>query len=163
MPDLWIKICGLCTAADVEAAVAAGADALGFVFHEPSPRHLPLDVASALQTAVPPGVERVAVFLHPSQAQIDAVIDAVHPDWVQTDVDDLARLTLPHRQRVLPVLRSGAGLGAGAGPVSAAPLHAKPRSEPIFARVMLEGETSGAGMRAEARNAYRGGPWEVER
>jgi phosphoribosylanthranilate isomerase len=132
MPELWIKICGIRSAADVEAAAAAGADALGFVFYEPSPRHLAIGAARMLQEAVPTHVERVAVFLHPSQAQVDAVIGALHPDWVQTDLQDLDGLRLPPGQRVLPVLR-------------------KIGSEPSFggARAMLDGGTSGAGARAD--------------
>src|SRR5512134_4179550 len=70
---LWIKICGLRTAAAIEVAAAAGANAVGFVFHEASPRNLPLAAARELQRAVPGGVERVAVFLHPSQALVNAV------------------------------------------------------------------------------------------
>jgi phosphoribosylanthranilate isomerase len=108
MAPLWIKICGLRTASAVETAAAAGANALGFVFHEASPRNLPLTTARELQRAVPPGVERVAVFLHPSQALVDAVLDAVAPDWLQTDAGDLAGLRLPAGLRVLPVLRHGA-------------------------------------------------------
>jgi phosphoribosylanthranilate isomerase len=104
---LWIKICGLRTTAAIEAAAKAGTDAVGFVFHEASPRNLPLDAARELQRAVPPGVERVAVFLHPPQALVDAVLELVAPDWLQLDVADLARLRLPDGQRVLPVLRSG--------------------------------------------------------
>ena len=132
MPELWIKICGIRSAADIEAAAAAGADALGFVFYEPSPRHLAIGAAQMLLKAVPAHVERVAVFLHPSQAEVDAVIDALHPDWVQTDLQDLDRLRLPPGQRVLPVLRN---IG----------------SEPSFggARAMLDGGTSGAGVRAD--------------
>jgi phosphoribosylanthranilate isomerase len=110
MAPLWIKICGLRTAAAIEAASTAGADAVGFVFHEASPRNLPLDAARELQRYVPQGVERVAVFLHPSQALVDAVLDVIAPDWLQTDVADLARLRLPDGQRVLPVLRSSAGI-----------------------------------------------------
>jgi len=104
---LWVKICGLRTSAAIEAAAKAGTDAVGFVFHEASPRNLPLDAARELQRAVPPGVERVAVFLHPPQALVDAVLELVAPDWLQLDVADLARLRLPDGQRVLPVLRSG--------------------------------------------------------
>ena len=107
MQRLWVKICGLRTSAAIEAAAKAGTDAVGFVFHEASPRNLPLDAARELQRAVPPGVERVAVFLHPPQALVDAVLELVAPDWLQLDVADLARLRLPDGQRVLPVLRSG--------------------------------------------------------
>ena len=107
MPDLWIKICGLRSSGAIEAAAAAGANAVGFVFHDASPRNLPLAVARELQQAVPPGIERVAVFLHPAQALVDAVLDAIVPDWLQTDAGDLAGLRLPAGLRVLPVLRGG--------------------------------------------------------
>lgn len=107
MTTLWIKICGLRTPGAIETAAAAGANALGFVFHEASSRNLSLAAARELQRAVPSGVERVAVFRHPSQALVDAVLDAIAPDWVQTDTGDLARLRMPAGLRVLPVLRDG--------------------------------------------------------
>jgi len=143
MPELWIKICGIRSAADIEAAVAAGADALGFVFYEPSPRHLAIGSARTLQEAVPAHVERVAVFLHPSQAEVDAVIDALRPDWVQTDLEDLDGLRLPRGPRVLPVLRK-----IGSEPIFRVP---KNGSEPLFggSRAMLDGGTSGTGVRAD--------------
>jgi phosphoribosylanthranilate isomerase len=129
---LWIKICGLRTPAAIEVAAAAGADAVGFVFHDASPRNLSLAAARELQRAVPVGVERVAVFLHPSQALVDAVLDAVGPDWLQTDAGDLPGLRLPEGVRVLPVLRDGA-----------ADAVALPR------RILFEGARSGAGERAD--------------
>jgi phosphoribosylanthranilate isomerase len=129
---LWIKICGLKTRASVEAAVAAGADAVGFVFHAESPRNLALDEARALQHAVPTGVERVAVFLHPSQALLDSVIDAIRPDRVQADAGDLHTLTLPPGQALLPVLRADSAL-----------------PQPLPARLLLEGARSGVGERAD--------------
>jgi phosphoribosylanthranilate isomerase len=129
---LWIKICGLRTTAAIDAAAAAGADSVGFVFHEASPRNLSLAVARELQRAVPPGVERVAVFLHPSQALVDAVLDAIEPDWLQTDEGDLAGLRLPEGQRVMPVLRDRAVGPAG-----------------LPARVLFEGARSGAGEPAD--------------
>ena len=138
MPSLWIKICGLRTAGTVAAAVDAGADAVGFVFHEPSPRHLALDAARELQRAVPRGVERVAVFLHPSQALVDAVLEAIAPDWIQTDAQDLAGLRLPPGQRVLPVLRTGDPLPA-----------------PLPSRCLLESARSGMGERADWQAAAR--------
>lgn len=132
MSRLWIKICGLKTRAAVEAAVAAGADAVGFVFHADSPRNLALDEARALQHAVPTGVERVAVFLHPSQALVESVIDAIRPDVLQLDAGDLVSLRLPSGQAVLPVLRDNTEL---------------PPSLP--ARLLLEAAQSGAGEKAD--------------
>jgi len=123
----WVKICGLRTADDVAAAAAAGADAVGFVFHEDSPRNLDVAVARELQRAVPPGIERVVVFRHPAQTLVNAVLEAVRPDWVQTDAEDLARLRLPSSQRVLPVLRAGAV------------------ARPLPPRFLFEGPGSGTG------------------
>jgi phosphoribosylanthranilate isomerase len=132
MTVLWIKICGLRDAAAIEAAADAGADAVGFVFHAASPRHLEPAEARALQAAVPPGVERVAVFLHPAQALVDAALEAIAPDWVQADAGDLEVLRLPPGQRVLPVLRSGEALPAS-----------------LPARCLYESGRSGAGERAD--------------
>jgi phosphoribosylanthranilate isomerase len=120
----------------IEAAAQAGADALGFVFHEASPRNLTVASASALQSYVPAGVERVAVFLHPAQDLVDGVVSAIQPDWVQTDAADLAALRLPAGQRVLPVFRSG---------------QARPALLPK--RCLLESARSGAGERADWQEA----------
>ena len=138
MATLWIKICGLRTAAAIEAAAEAGADAVGFVFHSASPRHLEPAAARALQAAVPPGVDRVAVFLHPAQALVEAALEAIAPDWVQADADDLEALRLPPGQRVLPVLRSDAPLPAS-----------------LPARCLFESGRSGAGERADWAAAAR--------
>jgi phosphoribosylanthranilate isomerase len=89
-----------------------------------------------LQRAVPEGVERVAVFLHPTQALVDAVLAAIEPDWLQTDAGDLPGLRLPEGRRVLPVLRDDA--------VEAAALPG---------RILFEGARSGAGERADWRAA----------
>jgi phosphoribosylanthranilate isomerase len=138
MEALWIKICGLRTPEAIAAAAEAGADAVGFVFHAASPRNVPIEQARALQRAVPTGVERVAVFLHPSQALVDEVLAAVEPDWLQTDASDLVGLRLPSGQRVLPVLRTGAGSPAA-----------------VPTRCLLESGRSGAGERADWSEAAR--------
>jgi phosphoribosylanthranilate isomerase len=136
VPRLWIKVCGMRTREAIEAAAQAGADALGFVFHEASPRNLTVESASALQSCVPAGVERVAVFLRPSQDLVDGVVSAIQPDWVQTDAADLVTLRLPAGQRVLPVFRSG---------------QARPAILPR--RCLLESARSGAGERADWQEA----------
>ena len=58
----WVKICGLSTAATVDAAVEAGADAVGFVFAPGSPRTVDVDTARALAARLPEHVEAVGVF-----------------------------------------------------------------------------------------------------
>jgi phosphoribosylanthranilate isomerase len=131
---LWIKVCGLRSAEAIAAAAAAGADAVGFVFHAPSPRNLDPALARELAATVPPGVEKVAVFLRPTQAALDAALAAVRPDWVQADVEGLAGLVLPAGQRLLPVIRTGA--------------HASPAIVG-GTRFLYEGVRSGVGERAD--------------
>ncbi len=138
MSRLWIKVCGMRTREAIEAAAQAGADAVGFVFFEGSPRNLSIAEAEALQHAVPAGIERVAVFLHPARELVDRVVAAVRPDWVQTDADDLAALQLTEGQRVLPVLRSGGR-----------------RPAPLPRRCLLESARSGVGERADWDEAAR--------
>ncbi|OGB23065.1 MAG: N-(5'-phosphoribosyl)anthranilate isomerase [Burkholderiales bacterium RIFCSPLOWO2_02_FULL_57_36] len=69
-----IKLCGMTRADDVQAAVAAGADALGFVFYPGSPRYVAPDLASRLLSCVPGFVTTVGLFVNASSAQ---VIDTV--------------------------------------------------------------------------------------
>jgi phosphoribosylanthranilate isomerase len=104
--SLWIKVCGLRTPADVAAACAAGADAIGFVF-APSVRRVSPAEATTAAAAAPANVQRVAVFLHPTQAELDEVLASFKPDIVQTDAADFATLQVPAGIAVLPVVRAG--------------------------------------------------------
>ncbi len=72
-----IKICGLTREADVDAAVAAGADAVGFVFHAPSPRAVSIARAAALAGRLPPFVTPVGLFVNAPRAEIDAAAAAI--------------------------------------------------------------------------------------
>lgn len=127
-----IKICGLTTPAAVDVALAAGADALGFVFYGLSPRNLTPDRAAVLAARLPKRVRRVAVTLHPNQALVDAVLKKFSPDVWQTDAEDFATLSLPARIERWPVLRAG-----------------QPRPERVPARFLFEGAKSGAGERVD--------------
>lgn len=68
--SVFIKICGLKTAHDVEVAVAAGADAVGFVFAPGSPRTVDAATARALAAGVPEGVLTVGVFRGQSVGEV---------------------------------------------------------------------------------------------
>jgi phosphoribosylanthranilate isomerase len=105
--SLWIKICGLTSHAAVSAALDAGVDAIGFVFHEDSPRNVTPARAAALAAGAPSGIVRVAVTQHPSQALVDAIATGFAPDLLQTDAGDLAQISLPPGLGSLPVFRSG--------------------------------------------------------
>ncbi|HRO14719.1 MAG TPA: N-(5'-phosphoribosyl)anthranilate isomerase, partial [Paracoccus sp. (in: a-proteobacteria)] len=67
----------------VAAAAAAGARYAGFVFFEKSPRNLSIGDAAALVADAPVGLARVGLFVDPSDAQIDAVLDRVPLDIIQ--------------------------------------------------------------------------------
>ena len=77
------KICGLTTVAAVRAAVAGGADYLGFVFYPPSPRAVSPATAQRLCAAAPPGAVRVGLFVDADDATIAAVLNAAPIDLLQ--------------------------------------------------------------------------------
>jgi phosphoribosylanthranilate isomerase len=58
----WVKICGITNLEDAQTAVDAGADALGFVFYEESPRNIEPDAVQKLIEQLPPRPEKVGVF-----------------------------------------------------------------------------------------------------
>jgi phosphoribosylanthranilate isomerase len=72
-----IKICGLTREADVDAAVEAGADAVGLVFYEKSPRCLDVARAAALARRLPPFVTPVGLFVNAKPELLAAAMQAV--------------------------------------------------------------------------------------
>ncbi len=69
-----IKICGLTRLEDVQDAVAAGADALGFVFYPASPRALTPEAAAELMATLPPFVQTVGLFVNATPEQVAATV-----------------------------------------------------------------------------------------
>ena len=78
-----VKICGVTRLTDIQAAVAAGADALGFVFVPASPRCIKVEVARDLVARVPAFVQTVALVSDPSVDWVETVVDQVGPDLLQ--------------------------------------------------------------------------------
>ena len=72
-----IKICGLTREADVDAAVQAGADAVGFVLYAKSPRHVGCARAAELARRLPPFVTPVGLFVNAGAAEIAAAVAAI--------------------------------------------------------------------------------------
>lgn len=126
-----VKICGLTSPEAVEAAVESGADAVGFVFAESVRRIAPAS-AAALVTELPPGVVKVAVMRHPSQEEVDQVMDHLQPEFLQTDAEDFEKIRLNGPCRPLPVFRAG---GA--------------RPDRLPALLLFEGPISGSGKVAD--------------
>lgn len=134
---MFVKICGLTDAAAVEAAVTAGADAVGFVFAD-SVREIAPAAAQALCRDLPAGIVRVAVMRHPDADRFRRVVADFDPDWIQTDAEDFDGLELPARSRALPVFREGASTVRALPP-----------------RLLFEGRQSGSGTTADWDEARR--------
>ncbi len=154
---LWIKVCGLRTPETVDAAIRAGADALGFVLCQ-SPRQVTSKHAGQLITAVPAHVNCVAVFRTPTEADIADVL--VTPGFTHIQCDAVAapmvhRLLAGHSDRisVLPVIRTtGGGFSTGESAENAKTEPDAPGSNVAWAmaeRVLIEGQTSGHGQIAD--------------
>jgi phosphoribosylanthranilate isomerase len=78
-----VKICGVRKSAILDAAIAAGADYVGFVFFEKSPRNLSIADAAPLVAAARARAKSVAVVVDPDDALIDRIAADVRPDIVQ--------------------------------------------------------------------------------
>ena len=83
-----VKICGITRQQDLHAACQAGADALGLVFYEKSPRHVTIATAAALVCELPPFVQSVGLFVNADPALIEAVLRDVPLDLLQFHGDE---------------------------------------------------------------------------
>ncbi len=68
-----VKICGLKTPIDVDAAVASGVDAVGFVFYPPSVRAVSPNIAATLIARLPAGVDAVGLVVNATDAEFEAI------------------------------------------------------------------------------------------
>ena len=136
MTAMWIKICGMTTPEAITAALAARVDAIGFVFAE-SVRRLSPDAAAQLAAPARGKVACVAVTRHPSQQELDEILEVFRPDVLQTDAEDLSALRVPAELRRLPVLRGELAPGS------------------LAARILFEGLSSGSGKTCDWRGARR--------
>lgn len=108
-----IKICGLTDKAGVDAAVSAGADAVGFVFAR-SVREIGAEQAAGIARDVPRHVLRVAVMHHPDAELWREVETFFRPDVLQTDAADFEYLDVAPEIMRWPVVREGAAAAAQA-------------------------------------------------
>ena len=105
--SVLVKICGLNEPGPVAAAIGAGADMVGFVFFPPSPRAITIDKAVTLVAGVPAGVDRVGLFVNPSNDDLDDVLGVVALDLVQLHGDESpARVREIRNHTKLPVIKA---------------------------------------------------------
>ena len=102
-----VKICGLRTAEDVAAAVAAGAGYVGFVFFPKSPRNVSIAAAKTLAAEVPVGVAKVALVVNADDDLLDAITAEVAIDILQLHGSETAARVSEVRARYgLPVMKA---------------------------------------------------------
>jgi phosphoribosylanthranilate isomerase len=96
---LLVKVCGITRLEDADAAVAAGARALGFIFWPESPRFLDPHRARAIVSALPPFVTTVGVFVNQPTAYVNGVAALARLSAVQLHgdetIDEAARVARP--------------------------------------------------------------------
>ncbi len=83
MMSVKVKICGVTNFEDASAAVEAGADALGFMFYESSPRNVPVKVAADIIRQLPPFVAKVGVFVNATEETVRRAIGECGIDTLQ--------------------------------------------------------------------------------
>ena len=125
-----VKICGINSAAAIDAAVAAGADWIGFVFFPPSPRAVAPAQAAGLAARHPDGPPRVGLFVDPAEADVAAALAALRLDVLQLYAAP-ERVVALRARFGLPVWRAmgvtvAADLPAEAGGADALLIEAKP-------------------------------------
>jgi phosphoribosylanthranilate isomerase len=104
-----IKICGLSRPEDVEAAVEAGADAIGFVFHPASPRFVSIDRAALLARVLPPFVTPVGLFVNADVETIATAMAAISGLVLQFHGDETAGECAAWGRAFLKVARMAPG------------------------------------------------------
>ena len=103
--SLLVKICGLRTPEALDAALAAGADLVGFVFFPPSPRHVGFEAARALGERVQGRARKAALSVDASDTDLAMLVEALKPDLLQLHGKETPERVATLRSRFhLPVM-----------------------------------------------------------
>lgn len=100
-----VKICGLTRPEDIDAAVSDGADAIGLVFYEPSPRAVSIAQARELAARVPAFVTVTGLFVNPERKWVEQVLEAVPLDLLQFHGDEPAEFCASFGRRWIKAVR----------------------------------------------------------
>jgi phosphoribosylanthranilate isomerase len=84
----WVKICGMTNLDDALVAVEAGADAVGFVFYEKSPRCVSVETVREIVAKLPESVEKVGVFVNASPVSVSEMANEAGLTTVQLHGDE---------------------------------------------------------------------------
>ena len=112
---MFVKVCGVTRAEDAEAAVSAGATAIGFVFWPKSPRAIDPYRASAIAAMLPPFVTPVGVFVDQPAEYVNGVASLAGLGAVQLHGDESADYVSAMRRPVVKAISLREGLPPSAG------------------------------------------------
>lgn len=105
--SLTVKICGLSTPEALDVALNEGADMVGFVFFQPSPRHIAFEAARRLGERVRGRAQKVVLTVDADDAWFDAIVEALQPDLLQLHGKETAARVTALKQRFgLPVMKA---------------------------------------------------------
>lgn len=99
------KICGITRVEDALVAAEAGADAIGLVFYDRSPRAVSVQQARAIIAALPPFVTTVGLFVNASRCEIGEILNAVPLDLLQFHGDETSAQCEGHGRPYIKALR----------------------------------------------------------
>ena len=105
MNKVRIKICGLTRVQDVQSAVVAGADALGFVLYPPSPRAVTSAKAAELIQSVPAFVTTVALFVNETALEVERALTENQFDLLQFHGDESAEFCRQFNRPYMKAIR----------------------------------------------------------
>ncbi|MDP1996919.1 MAG: phosphoribosylanthranilate isomerase [Gallionella sp.] len=105
-----VKICGITRVEDALAAAQAGADAIGLVFYEHSPRHVDIVQAAQLAAALPPFVTSVGLFVNADEAFVREVLANVPLDLLQFHGDESPEYCAQFDRPYLKAIRVKSGV-----------------------------------------------------
>ncbi|WP_454255003.1 phosphoribosylanthranilate isomerase [Pseudomonas sp. Marseille-Q8238] len=133
------KICGITRVEDALAAAAAGADAIGFVFYEKSPRAVTIGQAQRIVAALPPFVTTVGLFVNAGRDALCEVLASVPLDLLQFHGDESQADCEGHNRPYIKALR------VRAGDDIAAQMAQYPSASGILLDTFVEGVPGGTG------------------
>ena len=103
--SIKVKVCGNTNGEDALAAVESGADALGFIFYEKSPRYVVPAIAGQIIAELPPLVMSVGVFVNEGLATVRSIMDTYHLGMAQLHGDENASYCHELSRPVIKALR----------------------------------------------------------
>ena len=105
-----VKICGITRVEDALVAAQTGADAIGLVFYERSPRHVTVQQAAQLAAALPPFVTSVGLFVNADEAFVREVLANVPLDLLQFHGDEPPEFCAQFARPYIKAVRVKAGM-----------------------------------------------------